>query len=246
MLDCRRRRHRPQKLPSVRELGYKGTRGSTNTARDNSGPCELAEGGLVRRVEPLASRPERAVEVLFLVAVIGLVIAGLIYSHYQKQKRIEALRTLAARHGWSFSPGNDSALESRFPGYSCLAQGSRRYAYNILHGRSGEHGFCGFDYHYETYSTDSKGKRTTHHHYFSAVAIATDLPLKPLLIRPETFFDKVGEFFGLDDIDFESHDFSRQFYVKADDRRWAFDVIRRRWSSCWRPRGSRFSLPDLE
>ena len=35
----------------------------------------------------------------------------------------------------------------------------------------------------------------------------------------------MGEFFGFDDIDFESDEFSREFCVKAADRRWAFDVI---------------------
>ena len=83
----------------------------------------------------------------------------------------------------------------------------------------------GFDYHYETYSTDKDGGRTTHHHYFSALVFELDVYVKPLLIRSETFFDKIGEFFGADDIDFESDRFSREFFVKSPDRRWAFDVI---------------------
>ena len=53
----------------------------------------------------------------------------------------------------------------------------------------------------------------------------TGLPVKPLFIRPESFLDKITEFVGYDDIDFESGEFSRKFYVKADDKRWAFDVI---------------------
>lgn len=164
-------------------------------------------------------------EIVVLIVVAVVVIAGAIYFHYQQQKRIAALRELASRRGWRFSAGHDSTLATRYGVFSCLDQGSNRYAYNVLNGPCGDYEFCGFDYHYETYSTDSKGKRTTHHHYLSVVVIETDLPLKPLFIRTETFFDKVGEFFGMDDIDFESHEFSRQFCVKADDRRWAFDVI---------------------
>ena len=49
--------------------------------------------------------------------------------------------------------------------------------------------------------------------------------LGPLDIRPEGFFDKVGEFFGADDIDFESAEFSRRFFVKSSDKRWAYGVI---------------------
>ena len=55
--------------------------------------------------------------------------------------------------------------------------------------------------------------------------IDAGLPLKPLLIRPEGFFDKVTEFFGYADIDFESAEFSRSFFVKSLDKKWAFDVI---------------------
>ena len=83
--------------------------------------------------------------------------------------------------------------------------------------------FC--DYHYETYSTDSKGRRTTHHHYFSAVVVETAPSLKPLFIRGESFFDKIGEFMGFDDIDFELAEFSSSFHVTAPDKRWAFDVL---------------------
>ena len=42
------------------------------------------------------------------------------------------------------------------------------------------------------------------------------------------FFDRITEFFGLDDIDFESAEFSRKFFVKAKDKRWAYDVIHTR------------------
>ena len=92
-------------------------------------------------------------------------------------------------------------------------------------GTAGQRVTCGFDYHYETHSTNSKGQRQTHHHYFSALVVDAGLPLKPLFIRPEGFFDKVTEFVGFEDIDFESAEFSQKFYVKAPDRRWAYDVL---------------------
>ena len=46
-----------------------------------------------------------------------------------------------------------------------------------------------------------------------------------LLIRPEGFFDKVAGAFGFDDIDFESEEFSRAFFVKSSDKRFAYDVL---------------------
>jgi hypothetical protein len=86
----------------------------------------------------------------------------------------------------------------------------------------------GFDYHYETHSTDSKGRRQTHHHYFSAVIVNSKIPLKPLMIRPEGVFDKLKDFFGYNDIDFESAEFSKKFHVSAKDERWAYDVLHAR------------------
>ena len=36
---------------------------------------------------------------------------------------------------------------------------------------------------------------------------------------------EVKAFFGFDDINFESAEFSRRFFVQAPDKRWAYDVI---------------------
>ncbi len=96
-----------------------------------------------------------------------------------------------------------------------------------MHGTWQGYRILGFDYHYQTYSY-SKNGRQTHHHYFSAAILQSPVPLKPLFIRPEGFLDRVAEFLGFDDIDFESLEFSRRFYVKSPDRRWAYDVIHQR------------------
>ncbi len=48
------------------------------------------------------------------------------------------------------------------------------------------------------------------------------------MIRPEHLFHKLSAAFGWDDIDFESAEFSRRYYVKSPDKRWAYDVIHAR------------------
>jgi hypothetical protein len=165
--------------------------------------------------------PPALIFVLFAVLVIVLAIVG----YLQAKKRREALQAFAAEHGLSFDAGRDHGLEQRFPLHGCLREGHDRYGTNVMEGARGERGICAFDYHYETYSTDSKGRRQTHTHWFSAVVVDSRLPLKHLAIRPEGFFDKIAEFVGIDDIDFELGEFSRKFYVKAPDRKWAFDVL---------------------
>jgi hypothetical protein len=80
--------------------------------------------------------------------------------------------------------------------------------------------FLGCDYHYATGS----GKNRQHHN-FSLVIVKSPVLLEPLFIRPENFLDKLAEFAGFNDIDFESAEFNKKFYVKAPNKKWAYDII---------------------
>jgi hypothetical protein len=165
----------------------------------------------------------------FIIGGVFLLIIPLaVWSAIQARKRREALQAWAAGRGLSFDTGRDGSMDDRYAAFSCLRQGSDRYAYNIMRGRVGARRVEAFDYHYETYTTDSEGKRTTTHHHFSAVIVAAGLPLKPLMVRPENVFDKIAGAFGFDDIDFESAEFSRRYCVKSPDRKWAYDVLHAR------------------
>ncbi len=163
-------------------------------------------------------------EMVIFLLVGAAAVAAMIWGWHAAQKRRQDLAAWAHQRGLSFNPGNDYGLDNRFGQFSCLQQGDNRYAYNLCEGDWGGRPTATSDYHYQTYTHTRRG-RQTHHHYFSAVILRSDLPLKPLFIRPENLFDKVTEFLGWDDIDFESAEFSRNFYVKSPDRKWAYDVI---------------------
>ena len=168
---------------------------------------------------------------LFIFLFIGFAafaIFAAIHAHKKAQERIAALTAWASSKGMSFTAEKVRAFDDYHPQLKCLRRGSNRYAYNIARGRWGGYDTTTFDYHYETHSTDSKGNRQTHHHYFSGVLLKPDFALKPLAIRREGFFDKIKAGFGFNDIDFESAEFSRRFYVSAKDKRWAYDVIHTR------------------
>lgn len=159
-----------------------------------------------------------------VIAFVGLLIALIVYAQVQARKRREAMAAWAGARGLSYSADKQRGVENSF-GFACLHQGDNRYAHNVMQGKIDKYDVYAFDYHYETHSHDSKGRRQTHHHTFSAVIVRPDFPIKPLAIRRENFFDKVGEFVGIDDIDFELAQFSREFHVKSPDRKWAFDVL---------------------
>jgi hypothetical protein len=162
--------------------------------------------------------------VLLVILVVAILVAAIIYAQVLARRRREAMAAWARARGLSYSPEKQRSVDGAFP-FSCLHKGDNRYAYNVMQGRWREFEVYAFDYHYETHSHDSKGRRQTHTHEFSAAIVTPSFPIKPLLIRTEGFFDKVGEFFGADDIDFELAEFSREFFVKSPDRRWAFDVL---------------------
>ena len=157
--------------------------------------------------------------IVFIVAVVAVIVMAVLSS----AKRRKELMAWANSRRLTFAPGKDHNMDSRFGAFKCLHCGDSRYAYNVITGDWKGLPFVGFDYHYETGS--GKNRST---HTFSAVVLGSPVPLKPLYIRREGFFDKITEFFGLDDIDFESAEFSRKFYVKAQDKRWAYDVIHQR------------------
>ncbi|MFV1958250.1 MAG: hypothetical protein ACC662_02430 [Planctomycetota bacterium] len=162
--------------------------------------------------------------VFFVLALLAMVVLG--YLAYRSEtKRRKALLDWATAHGFRYRAGKNRALADRFSAFRCLREGLDRYAENVMVCSRPGGNVWAFDFHYETRSTNSKGQSTTTHHRFSAVVVETVLPLKPLVIRPENFFDRITEFFGLDDIDFESTAFSNAFYVTSPDRRWAFDVL---------------------
>ncbi len=161
----------------------------------------------------------------FLILVVALIIFGAISASKAKQKRQMALAAWSDARGWNFEPAEVSSIARRFPAFGCFKQGNDRYAYNVMRGSVGDYGGWAMDYHYTTTSTDSKGNTTTHHHNFSAVIIDSGLRLSPLGIKTESFFDKMKGAFGFDDIDFESAEFSRAFWVTAENKRWAYEVI---------------------
>ena len=162
--------------------------------------------------------------ILIIVGIIAIIIVGVVLQRKKSEGRKKELAGWAFSKGLNFSPARDAGINNRYS-FKCLQRGENRYGYNIVEGNIGNRPACAFDYHYETHHTDSKGNRQTQHHYFSAIVVDANLPLKPLFIRNERLFDKLAEFIGFDDIDFESAEFSKKFYVKSPDKKWAYDVL---------------------
>jgi hypothetical protein len=168
------------------------------------------------------------VEPLIVIAFIALFIVIAIAGYISAKKRREAMLALAVRLGLRFDPEKDRDIARRYEFLDKLRQGSNRYAFNLLSGNYQGHDVAAFDFHYETHSTDSKGHHQTHHHHFSFFILRLPGVFPELTIGPEGFFSKIAQALGYDDIDFESHEFSRKFCVRSKDKKFAYDVCNAR------------------
>lgn len=158
----------------------------------------------------------QGLQILFLL----IVVVGIGIAFWASARRRKELAAWAHANGFTFSPAKDHSFDELYRSFGCLRRGHSRYAYNITEGERAGRRITAFDYHYATGSGKNR-----HDYRFSAILMTSAIRLHPLRIRPEGFFDKVGEFFGFDDIDFESADFSNAFHVRSDDKRWAYDVL---------------------
>ncbi|TWT85446.1 hypothetical protein Pla123a_02530 [Posidoniimonas polymericola] len=173
---------------------------------------------------------ESVLPIIVIAAVVALIIVAAVASHRAAKARRDALAALAAARGWTFSPDRDRNHDDHFRQFRQFRQGNGRYAYNSVFGamklNDRELPIKLGDFHYETHSTNSKGQSTTHHHHFSYLLSELPSAATPdVTIRPEGVFDKVGAFFGFDDIDFESSEFSNKFHVSSDDKRFAYAIV---------------------
>jgi hypothetical protein len=163
-------------------------------------------------------------QILIFILFAAIVIASIIYASIAARKRREAMFELATRLGLRFSSEKDYSLAKQYEFLNRLAQGDNRYAYNVLSGAYQQNRVLVFDYHYETYSRDSKGHRQTNHHHFSCFVLLLARSFLELTITREGLFSKIAQAFGYNDIDFESAEFSRKFCVRSKDKRFAYDV----------------------
>ncbi len=166
---------------------------------------------------------------ILIVLVIALVITAAIFGHIAAKKRREALAALADSLGWSYDPDHTTAGTAPLEHFDMFNRGRSRRAYNTLWGTLDTDGIdCSAqagDYRYKVTRGSGKNRRT-HTYRFSYLIFRLPFRGVPdLTIRREGLFDKISGAFGFDDIDFESAEFSKKYYVQSSDRRFAYDLI---------------------
>ena len=157
--------------------------------------------------------------VLLVLLVAAAVAWGVWRAHQQRRARYLAF---AAERGWSYTPRDDSWVD-RFAGEP-FGRGSSRRASHVLRGSYGGREAVVFDYRYVT-SSGAGQAQTTQTHRFSVCALQLPVPLPRLELTGENVLTRLAGALGIDDVELESEDFNRRYRVRADDRRFAYDVL---------------------
>jgi hypothetical protein len=163
-----------------------------------------------------------AVGILFILLIVAAIVGIVWLSCYLRKLRRQKLAAVAAHLGLTYYPGGDFGLEDRYDFFELFQRGSSHHSYDLISGGRDDVEVMLFDF---SYTTGSGKNRTTH----TRTACVLELPMRRwlpyVIIRPEGFFDKIASAVGFNDIDFESVEFSKEFYVKGKNRRFAYDVI---------------------
>lgn len=159
--------------------------------------------------------------VIVVFVVIGLIIGGSIwYTHIANKKRTEAFEQEAAAMGLHFNP-DGSEVRDRLINFSLMNLGRAQKAKNLISGDAGDVRISIFDYQYTI--GGGKHQRT---HLQTVVTLESDGIHAPefSMRQQNAWLDKIGKFFGGQDIDFEDHPiFSEMFVLKGPDE----DAVRR-------------------
>jgi hypothetical protein len=160
------------------------------------------------------------IQILVAVLIgVSVIVASLARTRANRNRLLE-LQMLAARLKFDeFKPDRDEGFAMGWGFLHRLAQGDDRYAFNILRGTYQGQALFVFDYHYRTGSGKSQ-----EHHYSTMLMLIVPEAFSQVTIGPENLLSRMAAAFGIEDIQFESAEFSRVFCVRSKDKRFAYDV----------------------
>jgi len=142
--------------------------------------------------------------------VLALVGVAAFVQQLREKNRSKQLQALATTLGLEFAPAPQPLTTAHFETFSLFTQGRDRTAWNIMSGQTEDEQLMLFDYRYTV--GHGKNKSTVKRTVVCIDSPHLDLP--QFEIRPETWFDKITQLFGAQEVDLENFpEFSRRYYL---------------------------------
>ncbi|HUW56649.1 MAG TPA: hypothetical protein VMZ92_08445 [Planctomycetota bacterium] len=150
---------------------------------------------------------------LILLSIVGLI------GVYWKRKRRRAFRRMAGPLGLELMNEDLGQLGLDLGMIESYSRGWSQEVLLAMRGSIGTRDVIALDFHYR-----EQTRSAYLDYYFSGCIFLLKSSFPYMLIRPEVTRDTVAAAVGFEDIDFESDEFSRQFYVQSPEPEFAYDV----------------------
>ncbi len=153
--------------------------------------------------------------VLIIVVTVALPIIFLVYNSKMEKKRKADLRQAAELLKLTYQEGDQPDLLSSMEKFKTFSRGERsRKISNLMSGKTEDLALKIFDYRYRIGS----GKNSTTHFHTIVHVRSSLMNLPAFSLTPESVFHRIGDFFGMKDIDFDMYpEFSQQYLLKGPE-----------------------------
>jgi len=164
------------------------------------------------------------VGVFAVIGFIVVVIGAIVMAFWMEKKRTDAVRQLAVSNGFTFHETAPDGLEDKTGQFKLFTKGHSRKIRNTMRQEQAAFTVSQFDYSY----TVGSGKNSSTHNQTVLLVETRALSVPAFVLGPENVFHRLGDLFGVKDIDFDRYpDFSRHYLLKGDDE----DAVRRLFSA---------------
>ncbi|MEP6973359.1 MAG: hypothetical protein ABI869_04340, partial [Actinomycetota bacterium] len=161
----------------------------------------------------------------FLVLFLGIAVisAAIWFSYVLKKKRREGFAMMATQLGLEYFASDPFGTLGE--PFALFEKGDGRGVENVLSGTWQQIDVRLFDYWYHEESTDSNGHTSKTYYRFDCVVAPVDAACSRLVIAHENLGTRLANALTFHDIQLESEDFNRAYYVRSPDPKFANDLV---------------------
>jgi hypothetical protein len=154
-----------------------------------------------------------------IVAIVALIVGIIILVKAMERKRAEAIAAVAEEMGYRFQPKVEKEALAPLIGFRLFSQGHGRRARNLMVGETSSIEMWCLDYQFTT----GGGKNSTTYSQTVVAFFPQGVRLPAFTLAPENFFHRIGQAFGMQDIDFNEYPiFSKGYLLRGEDE----DMVR--------------------